>query len=191
MKEIKLTQGKVAIVDDEDFEFLNQFKWCAFKNSNGEFVASRTVNKRNRYMHRDVLGLYNPSIYGDHIDHNGLNNQKHNLRPSSHHQNILNTTSRINSTSKYLGVSFQNKIVSGKSYPKWGVQIQFNKKKYHIGYFKNEHAAALAYNEKAKEFFGEFANLNFVEADSELAVLLGQAAPVAVLRHQLQFRPHL
>ena len=164
MKEIQLTQGQVALVDDEDYEWLNQWQWQADK-SNDTYYAIRSSKKtdgdydykkrRKIKMHRVILGLSDPSIEGDHIDHNGLNNQRQNLRPSTPQQNRCNSSKRKNYTSKYKGVSWYNKT------KKWKAQIQANKKKLGLGYFWHEEEAAREYDKKAKELHGEYANLNF------------------------------
>ena len=112
MKEIKLTQGKVALVDDEDFDFLNQWKWCAHKDGNN-FYAVRVdysngrANKKFLSMHRVLLGLTDPKIFPDHKDGDGLNNQRYNLRIATPSQNVINSkTSGKDKTSIYRGVSF-------------------------------------------------------------------------------------
>lgn len=155
MKEIKLTQGKVALVDDEDYERLNQFKWCAVFDRN-TFYAVRAKKRsegkdRMIKMHWDILGLKGV----DHIDHNGLNCQKSNLRKCTHQQNMMNRTANKNSTSKYKGVSF----VSSRN--KWLASISTHGKAINLGRHDNEKDAALAYDKKAIELFGEFAYLNF------------------------------
>ncbi len=159
MKEIKLTQGKVALVDDEDFEYLNQFKWYAYKSRN-TFYAGRKlrlgVNKRAIIiMHREILGLKDSEIKGDHIDHNGLNNQRYNLRIATNAENCKNQKPREGCSSKYKGVSWhkRDKI--------WSVGIRINERRKHIGYFEDEIEAAKAYDKMAKLHFGEFACLNF------------------------------
>lgn len=109
----------------------------------------------------------------DHEDHDPLNNLISNLRPASHQQNSQNTSSRKNVTSKYLGVSLTSKshkhtLKSGdiKNYihTYWQSQLSVNGKHNHLGYFKTEEAAALAYNEAAKIHFKEFAHLNIITA---------------------------
>lgn len=157
MKKISLTQGQFAVVDDADFEQLNQFKWFAHKRT-GNFYAVRRKDGKHVSMHRELLGITDPSILGDHKDRNTLNNQRNNLRKASRSQNNANTRSRNNSVSKYLGVS--PFVKNGKS--KWRANICKDKKIYHLGYFKTEEDAALAYNKKALELHGEFANLNQV-----------------------------
>lgn len=159
MKQIPLSQGLFALVDDEDFEYLNQFKWHARK-SRDTFYASRNlkISKNNRktiQMHRVILGTTDTKIQGDHIDGNGLNNQKSNLREATHEQNRRNTKSYKNGVSKYKGVSYR------KDSKKWRSIINFNKKVIRLGYFSSEIEAAKAYDVKAKELFGEFAWLNF------------------------------
>lgn len=159
MKEITLTQGKVALVDDEDFEFLNKFKWHAYK-SNNTFYALRNSyyvddkKRRTIQMHRIILGLKKLEVKCDHIDRNGLNNQKYNLRPSTNAENCKNQKPR-NGTSKYKGVCWCKKR------NRWRANIRINDKQTYIGQFKDEIEAAKAYDKMAKLHFGEFAYLNF------------------------------
>jgi hypothetical protein len=158
MKQIPLTRGMFALVDDEDFEYLNQFKWYAHKDS-ATYYAMRKKNRKDVRMHRVILGITEPKVFGDHIDHNGLNNQRSNLRIATPAQNQRNKASRKGSSSKYLGVA---------NYPKknkpWGATISSNNKHYHLGHFAKEEDAARAYNEAAIKYHGEFANLNSIEA---------------------------
>jgi hypothetical protein len=154
MKEIQLTQGKVALVDDADFEWLNQWKWCAIKQGK-LYYAIRKFKGKNLSMHRFVLGTPK-GMLTDHRDHNGLNNQRYNLRFATKAQNTYNVSSRGHS--KYLGVSIKQ---TGRQKGKISAKIQFNRRPTHIGSFPTEIDAARAYDLKAKELFGEFANLNF------------------------------
>lgn len=160
MKEIQLTRGMVAMVDDEDFKQLNQFKWKA-NPGHSTFYASRNIyvskgKWRTEIMHRVIMGVTDSKKMIDHRDHNGLNNQKSNLRVCTNKQNIYNTKSRKNSTSKYLGVSWKPSI------KRWHVMIQKDGKFKYLGVYKDEKLAALAYNKEAEILFGEFANLNVV-----------------------------
>lgn len=160
MKEIKLTQGKVALVDDADYEWLSQWKWYAMKQHN-TFYAVRNVwvgkNKaRGIRMHRLILGLTDFSIKSDHKDHNGLNNQRYNLRAATNSQNAFNNRSHQDSTSPFLGVSFFKRDGN------WQAQISTDGKQKHIGFYKSEVEAAKAYNEAAIQYHGVFANLNAV-----------------------------
>lgn len=162
MKEIKLTQGKVALVDDEDFEYLNQFKWYASK-CRKTFYAQRCVKVAvNKWviikMHRVLLNT--PShLMVDHIDHNGLNNQKANIRNCTQLQNAKNITSR--GRSKYLGVYYTSSTIKGVRYEYITASIRVNRKLISLGNHKTEIEAAKAYDQAAKKYFGEFANLNF------------------------------
>jgi len=161
MKEIKLTQGKVALVDDEDFEKLNQFKWYTRKCGN-VFYAARMSETNLGYriilpMHRVVMNTPK-DMKTDHIDHNGLNNQKSNLRICTNIQNVYNKRPQINSSSKYRGVSF----IKSSSKKKWRAAIKHNGKDYHLGCFEYEIDAAKAYNIAANKFWGEFAYMNQV-----------------------------
>lgn len=159
MKEIQLTQGKVALVDDEDFEYLNQWKWHVRDNRN-TFYAQRNEYDENGkhliiHMHRVILNLTDRHIFGDHIDFNGLNNQRYNLRIATRRQNNTNKKSSKNSTSSFLGVSYH------KSRNNWRATIFKDYKQIHLGSFKTEIEAAKAYDKHALEIHGEFANLNF------------------------------
>lgn len=160
MKEIVLSQGKVASVDDDDFEYLSQWKWHARKGKN-TFYAARNTSRKNPpkivvLMHRAILNLKNTTDIADHIDRNGLNNCKSNLRIATGTQNNANATSAKNSTSKYLGVYWY------KTRNKWKSEITKNRKNICLGYFPTEEDAAFAYNQAAIIYHGEFANLNII-----------------------------
>jgi hypothetical protein len=157
MKKIPLTQGQFALVDDEDFEYLNQFKWYAQKDYD-TFYANRKIRveqgQKTAVMHRVILDVTDHNIKVDHIDHNGLNNQKINLRLASSSQNSMNRKSTKNTSSKYKGVTYRR-------LNKWEASIYLSKKYKYIGMFSTEIEAAKAYDEMAKLHFGEFACLNF------------------------------
>lgn len=154
MKNIKLTQGKFAIVDDDIFDYLNQWKWNAYE-SKGTYYARRTdcTNKiyTNISMHRLIIEAKKGTIV-DHKDGNGLNNTKDNLRICTNRQNAINR--RGWGTSKYLGVSFE------KESNKWRARINTGTKKINIGRFDIEENAAIAYNIFAEKHHGEFARFN-------------------------------
>ena len=163
MKEIKLTQGKVALVDDVDYDVLNQFKWFAHKGGDDNtYYAGRSIkingNYKQIWMHRIIMETPN-NLQVDHIDHNGLNNQRSNLRNCTHHQNHMNLINY--GISKYRGVSYFADPIGHKRIKKIRATITLNNKIIYIGLFKTEEEAARAYDAKAKELFGEFANLNF------------------------------
>jgi len=157
-RRIPLTQGKYAIVDPEDFERLNKHKWFAVKSSN-TFYAGRTIKAGKKFisvrMHREII--HPPGhLLVDHINHNGLDNRKANLRPATCAQNTYNRRQfRKDKTSKYTGVSWR------KHKKKWVVIICYKRKNIIVGYFKDEKQAAKAYDKAAKKYHGEFASLNF------------------------------
>lgn len=159
MKEIPLTQGKVALVDDADFDWLNQWKWFVHITKHNFYArrysgGGRKATKK-QYMHRLILNpMANEEV--DHKDKNGLNNQRNNLRKSTHSQNNSNKSKTCNkTTSKYISVSWF------KPYKMWRAYVANNKKVYHVGYFDNEIEAAKARDIKTKQLHGEFASLNF------------------------------
>lgn len=160
MKEIPLTQNKVALVDDCDYEFLMQWKWyaCKYKHTyyavRSGFRESRKFNKV--WMHRVLLELSdNNKLQGDHKDRNGLNNQRNNLRISNQSQNNANRKySHPSRSSKYIGVTYR---IKRKRYE---AVIGVNHKKLYLGMYYNEIDAAKAYNNAAIKYFGEFARLN-------------------------------
>jgi hypothetical protein len=157
MKQIPLTQGKVALVDDEDFEELNQFKWCANKMGK-TFYAERgyrcSGKSKTELMHRQILNA--PSgMEVDHINHNTLDNRRENIRICTLMQNRRNRKRTIGGSSRFKGVSWNKEI------KKWTAQIGMNEKIVYLGAFTNEEDAAHARDKKEKELFGEFACLNF------------------------------
>lgn len=152
MKEIPLTKGYVALVDDEDFERLSRWKWCAAERRGGRVYASRAGGRI--LMHREILGLTDFRIKTDHADRNGLNNQRHNLRAATNQQNLSNIGPKRQNRSGFKGVSWF--AARGK----WIATIQVNGRSKALGYFTSAEAAAKAYNDAAVEHFGEFAWLN-------------------------------
>lgn len=154
MKEIKLTQNQIALIDDDDLEKVSNHNWYSHKRTN-KFYAESTINKKHIHLHRFILGVNDSNIIIDHIDGNSLNNQKSNLRLCSFAENQMNKKPYKNAPiSNIKGISF---ISATK---KWRAQIQSSKKKIYIGVFDDYKNAALAYNNKAIELHGNFANLN-------------------------------
>jgi hypothetical protein len=159
MKLIPLTQGMFTKVDDDMFEYLNQWKWCALKGGN-TYYAVRTLNikKDGKWscksirMHREIMNAKKGEMV-DHKYHDGLDNQKSNLRLCTQSENLKNKKS--SGTSKYLGVCWINRD------KKWQATINLNGKNKNLGLFTNEENAAISYDKAAKIHHGEFANLNF------------------------------
>lgn len=150
MKYIELTQGKRAIVDDEDYEELSKCKWYAYTDGYN-WYAGHKVNKRIASMHRTVMKT-SPDMETDHINGDGLDNRKSNLRVCKKSENKLNLKKYRTNTSGYKGVCW---------YPqtnKWKAQIQVNKKHIALGYFFSKEDAYKAYCDASKELHGEFSN---------------------------------
>lgn len=135
MKEIKLTQGKVALVDDDMFEYLNQWKWFAHKGGNKFYAIRNEPIGKNTYkhfsMHKQIMNTP-PGMVVDHINHDGLNNLKSNLRICTHAENIRNSRTRKDNTSGAKGVCWS------KHEKKWRVEIKVSDSRIHIGYFQEK-----------------------------------------------------
>lgn len=156
MKIIQLNQRKgvkgfVSKVDDEDYEILSKYKWHTNKSKSGSIYARSGIG----FIHRLVMKANKGQII-DHVDRDGLNNQKSNLRFCNRSQNACNKKSKQNGTSKYFGVYRQLNY-------NWISRITYNRRLYYLGTFKIELNAALAYNKKAIELHGEFARLNIIK----------------------------
>lgn len=156
MKEIPLTQGKVALVDDADFEWLSNSSWYAAKRplaGNVQFYAMGYDSSFGKIlMHRKILGCSEETKV-DHWDSNGLNNQRYNLRVATNAQNCRNKSWNPHS-SQFKGVSWNRR----NRYWVSGIKVDY--KLIHLGTFYEETDAAIAYNNAAKIHFGEFAKLN-------------------------------
>lgn len=161
MKEISLTQDKVALVDDIDYDWLSQWKWCAVKMNKGNFYAVRSSPMKNgkHYsipMAREILGLeYGDKRQADHSNHNTLDNCRANIRICTSQQNNFNRNISPKQTSKFKGVYWD------KRDKKWIARIYINRRRKILGYWDMEEVAALAYDMVAIREFGEFACLNF------------------------------
>lgn len=154
MKEIFLTQNKVTLVDDENYEFLSQWKWYAVKHGK-TYYARRNLPKKNGK--RGFVTIHQ-LLFGngrDHIDRNGLNNQKENIRQATQHQNICNRSLYSTNKSGFRGVSWKEEN------KKWQSSIRYNGATKYLGYFDSVVKAACAYDDKAIELFGAFAQPNF------------------------------
>jgi len=158
-KRIPLTQGKVATVDDADFDWLNRHKWC-HRSTPYSSYAVREIRQDSKAkqlgMHRAIM---RPPV-GMEVDHrngDGLDNRKSNLRICTHKQNIRNSRKRAKASSRYKGVSWH------KHSRAWRAYIKTRGKQFHIGLFDNEQDAAHAYNVAAHKLFGQFAHLNLIE----------------------------
>lgn len=151
MKKIKLTQNKYALVDDSDFENLNKFKWSATQPVN-VFYAVRRVGKKLVYMHR-VINKTPINLSTDHIDGNGLNNQRINLRVCSQAQNCHNGPRYKNNSSGYKGVCWH------KDAKKWMAYIRNGGKLLNLGLFTSKLKAFKAYCEASIKYHKEFSRI--------------------------------
>lgn len=152
MKEIPLTQGQVAIVDDWRFEELNQYNWqAAWDKKKKSYYAKR---KPGKTMHSVIAGTPK-GFHTDHINGDTLYNLESNLRVCTCSQNQMNRGKQRNNTSGYKGVS-----MNGRN---WQARIRLNKKLIYLGTYPTPEKAARAYDEVAKRLCGEFATLNFPE----------------------------
>jgi len=156
MKEIPLTQGQIALVDDEDYENLIQYKWQAQINRKKD--AYYVVRTGGINMAQQILGYYGRMLI-DHKDGNPLNNQRNNLRLCTNQYNQMNRKPNKNSLSRFKGITLN------RYDHRWHVRIVHNKKRISLGEYTTEKEAALAYNEAAIKYFGEFARLNVIEED--------------------------
>lgn len=154
MKEIPLSQGKVALVDDEDFGVLVLRKWHANRTQDGKWYARSGTYPNQIYMHRIIMEAYKGEQI-DHVNGDGLDNRRKNLRFATSLDQSGNKRKAPYKSSQYKGVCFD------KSRNKWVAHIHINGKQKHLGRFLDEEEAALAYDEAAKEHFGEFALTNF------------------------------
>jgi hypothetical protein len=176
MKIIELTQGQKTVVDDEDYEFLLQFTWHAVKSSGNKFYAKTKIRDKHRkalksrgliFKYSQYVSIHDllcsiPDNYTvDHIDRNGLNNQKYNLRLCTQQQNTWNRD--IRKDKKYKGiVEYKSKYSFIK--PKYTAYIQGKS----IGEYSSEEEAARKYDTEAIKRFGEFACTNFPKEEYEI-----------------------
>lgn len=148
----KSGQGKFAVVDDEDYERLSQYRWRL--NGQGYAIRHKPLGG-HKYktvaMQRDVIDCSLKNAI-DHKDHNPLNNQKSNLRVATRSQNSANMKKTAKTKSGYKGVTFHKGT--------WDARIGVNYKRIHIGCFHSPEEAAIAYNEASLKYYGEFAFLN-------------------------------
>lgn len=158
MKEILLTKGYVAIVDDDMYDDLSQYKWRVQEGKHTCYAVRAKMILGKRYsisMHRYVLDCINLRMCVDHVNDNGLDNRKSNLRICSYSDNQHNKRS-FHGTSVHKGIFFHSKR------NKWRAQICFDNKTCYIGDYDSETDAAMAYNRSALQKFGEFARLNVI-----------------------------
>jgi len=152
----KKAAGRVALVDDADYDLVMQYRWFLFeaikpgRRTDGPYAVAEIEHSVKR-MHTLLTGW--PRT--DHKDHDGLNNQRHNLRPATNSQNMGNRRPNLGASSKYKGVCWIKKTAQ------WRAMIQRDGRPVFLGLFRSEVEAALAYDAAARDVFGEYACLNF------------------------------
>lgn len=159
MKKIPLTQGKFALVDDADFDFLSQWKWCF----DGRYAVRAGSIRMHRVINKTPVGRDTDHINGDKLD-----NRRVNLRSCLHAENTRNLLKMAGKSSIYKGVTWD------KSRNKWKAFLLKDYKAYNLGRFSSEEEAAIAYNNKAKEVFGRFSKLNIIKTAKRPAVKRAQ-----------------
>jgi len=169
-KLLPLSQNKFAIVDADDYERLSKYKWCvsktphtnyAMRRTKGKRINGKRVKRKTIMMHRFIMNAPRGLVV-DHINHNGLDNRKQNLRLCTRAENSRNRRPFNIKGSRYKGFSWD------KERKVFIACIYCNGKNYYLGRFKSEIAAAKAYDKKAKQLFGEFAYLNFPQESYEV-----------------------
>ena len=158
---IPLTHGLYATVDAEDYEWLSQYRWHArfHKRCDTVYAARARVYRENGKVHRRIVTMHREimkppeGMVIDHINGNGINNRRCNMRTCTQAQNVLNRRACPTAKSRFIGVFPRG--------DKWRAAIRYKKRQFHIGTFDDEVEAAKARDRKAIELFGQFARLNF------------------------------
>lgn len=164
MKKIPLTQGHFALVDDDNYDELAKYKWHVFRAPADKRYAVRGIwdgeKVRAIRMHRQILGA-KPGQLVDHKDHDGLNNQRSNIRLCTSQQNTRYRRPVSGCSSEFKGVSWN------KASRKWSAGIKIKGRLKSLGRFNREYCAAIAYDIAARKYFGDFAYTNFPESIEE------------------------
>lgn len=157
---------KKVYYDEEDADLVSIYDWYIMLAGHTfyAFTVLYTKERQSAGMHRIVMGLEDNKYVIDHINHDGLDNRKENLRICTSQQNSWNRSVSGRGTSKYKGVIFSSENNRNK---RWKAQIKVNYKRLDLGWYWTEEEAALAYNKAALEHFGEFACLNIVDISDD------------------------
>ena len=152
----------IIFLDDEDYPLVEEYVWFIVKKNDKDhtlYAMTHNEYEKNIPMHRLLFDFPHKSIEVDHINHNGLDNRRENLRLCTRSQNAANCRPRTDGVSKYKGVGFKTDQFRRKP---WTASIKVNYRTIRLGHFYIEEEAALAYNEAAIRYFGEFACINEV-----------------------------
>ncbi len=187
---LTLSRGKYALVDDEDYKYLNQWKWSILKAHNNNHYAFRRIYfqkgekgyrmgkvRKSIYLHRFIMNA-SKSKQVDHVNGDGLDCRKKNLRTVTNIQNSYNQSVRKDNRSGYKGVKMTiaisharpNSTINKKIKKPilWRAQITAKKVRYYLGAFSSGQEAAKAYDEAAKRLHGRFARLNFPQNTNDV-----------------------
>ncbi|MCJ7676076.1 MAG: HNH endonuclease, partial [Sedimentisphaerales bacterium] len=162
-RRIRLAGPKYAKVDPADYKRLRGYEWLVKKRRKNFYalrhsVSGKTGKESLIYMHQEIIEVPEGMVI-DHINRDGVDNRRANLRAATHSQNMCNRRKRLGTThSKYRGICWRKKD------RKWQAKIGFEKKRIHLGTFSNEIDAAKAYDRAARKYHGEFASPNFPES---------------------------
>lgn len=157
MKKIPLTQGYFALVDDSDYEAISKYKWHIKKHGRTFYAKHSTKKGDNRkqktvYMHSLLLATPR-GMEVDHIDGDGLNNRRDNIRVCVHAENTRNARTRLDNKSGFRGVHFHSRDMV------WSASIGFKNKRVHLGYFSSKLLAREAYRDASIKYYGNFARV--------------------------------
>lgn len=174
--------GQVALVDDVDFERISKHRWTAFRQKHPDgstrgWYAVRNVRSGGKsklhMMHRVILGA-DGETFVDHVNGNGIDNRRCNLRLCTVSQNAHNMAPLLRGSSPYKGVTWH------KTEGRWAAQIKSHGRHIHLGLYDDEVAAAHIYDRAARSLFGEFARANFEHDDP--SVTDSRRVPASKLR---------
>jgi len=154
--EIALSRGLVALVDDADVQrILAAAPWHAYPSGDTFYARHSITPSRQITLHAFLTGW----AFVDHVNRDGLDNRRENLRPATNSQNQMNARMHSNNTSGFKGVQRCGRLT-------WKAHIKLDSRRLHLGTFDTPQEAAHAYDEAAAHYFGEFARPNFPESVS-------------------------
>lgn len=162
--EFPVGRGQVALVDEEDWEHVKVYDWYCFRVRHVWYVATDRIKDgraKRTYLHQFIMNAP-PKSEVDHINNNGLDNRRQNLRIVSHQQNLANQKLSEANTSGYKGVTLDRRTKKDGTplTPAWMAQTKYNGKRIYLGKFSSPEAAARAYDRKMLELHGEHAKTN-------------------------------
>lgn len=186
MKQIPLTKGRHALVDDSDYPWLSQLRWCYSSDGYAvNYYRDEYGSYHKRTMHRLVMAkkleqIVPRDLQVDHINHHRIDNRRENLRLATRSQNQAYKKLQVNNTSGYKGVIWNRN--------KWEVRIRYQGRKLYLGRYDDPILAAFVYDGAARLLYQEFAGLNFPDhptpLDIEQIVLQRLLAKVVLIQPQ-------